>query len=331
MTLSVTSHSVFRDFWYPVAREYAIGNAPIAVKLLGVDLAIWRVDVDTYGAVIDKCAHRDTKLSCGKVTNRTLACPYHGWQYTELGICTTVPQQPLRKRVGGIKVDSFMCKAKYGYVWVCLGTPQVDIPLIPESTNQQFYQIHEFLETWNCSGLRIIENGFDNAHFSFVHGKTFGVDNRIPDPIKLIDTLDGFILHTVVPVKNPDAQKENLKITGNETVRTITHEWYMPFGRRMEIKYPNGIIHTILNWATPIDDNHTLFFQFAYRGGENNRQDEHSISKVVAWDRAVTLEDKKILESVYKNVCFDLDAKVHMPSDMPGIIMRKKLKKLIRE
>nr|WP_254225628.1 hypothetical protein [Burkholderia glumae] len=34
---------------------------------------------------------------------------------------------------------------------------------------------------WNCSGLRILENGLDNSHFAFVHRKTFGLA-EMPEP-----------------------------------------------------------------------------------------------------------------------------------------------------
>ncbi|MGB5967714.1 MAG: hypothetical protein WBG70_05225, partial [Spirulinaceae cyanobacterium] len=50
----------------------------------------------------------------------------------------------------------------------------------------------------------------------------------------------------------------------------------------------------------------------------------------IAFDRAVTLEDKAILETTDYNVPLDLKLEQHMMSDKPGILMRQKLKALLR-
>jgi hypothetical protein len=55
---------------------------------------------------------------------------------------------------------------------------------------------------------------------------------------------------------------------------------------------------------------------------------------VIAFDRAVTLEDKRILESTNYDVPLSLSQEQHMFTDKPGIIMRKKqllsLKRIMR-
>ena len=52
-----------------------------------------------------------------------------------------------------------------------------------------------------------------------------------------------------------------------------------------------------------------------------------------AFDRQVTEEDRYILETTEYDVPLDLTAKVeaHMPSDRPGMMMRKKLLALFAE
>ena len=34
----------------------------------------------------------------------------------------------------------------------------------------------------------------------------------------------------------------------------MRNHWYLPFCRRMDMTYPSGIRHIIINCATPIDD-----------------------------------------------------------------------------
>jgi hypothetical protein len=51
--------------------------------------------------------------------------------------------------------------------------------------------------------------------------------------------------------------------------------------------------------------------------------------KVVAFDRAVTLEDKRILETTDPDVPLDPRLERHMASDQPGVVMRRILKRII--
>ena len=55
-----------------------------------------------------------------------------------------------------------------------LDEPLLPIPEIPEDSDPAYRRIQQFYETWNCAALRMMENSFDNAHFSFVHRSTFG-------------------------------------------------------------------------------------------------------------------------------------------------------------
>lgn len=54
-----------------------------------------------------------------------------------------------------------------------------------------------------------------------------------------------------------------------------------------------------------------------------------SAEDIIAFDRAVTLEDKAVLESTDYDAPLDLSMEQHMTSDRPGIIMRNKLSALL--
>lgn len=51
----------------------------------------------------------------------------------------------------------------------------------------------------------------------------------------------------------------------------------------------------------------------------------------VAFDRQVTLEDQVILESTDYDAPLTLSDEQHMPSDQPGIVMRKQLAALLKQ
>jgi hypothetical protein len=67
--------------------------------------------------------------------------------------------------------------------------------------------------------------------------------------------------------------------------------------------------------------------QFCLR---NDTEADTPRQDVIAFDRAVTLEDKRILESTDYDVPLGLSQEQHMFTDKPGIVMRKKLATLLK-
>ncbi len=292
--------------------------------LLGQPLALWLDAEGKPAAVIDRCCHRSAKLSKGKVIDGCLRCPYHGWSFNTQGVCVHLAE-PIPP---SYRVNAYRCQVRYGYVWVCLDEPLAEIPEIPEVDNPEFRMLHELYEPWKCSGLRMMENAFDNAHFSFVHTGTFGNQQQpVPASIDLMTSDFGLQVKTVVPVLNPPLQQKNLGIQEEAVFRTNQMTWFLPFTRKLHITYPNGLIHIIVTAATPIDDTTSQIVQFCLR---NDTEAEAKAINVIAFDRAVTLEDKVVLETTDYDTPLRMLAQQHMASDKPGIIMRHKLAALLR-
>ncbi len=325
----VTQQPVLRRFWYPVMSIADLQSKPASFTLLGQPLALWLDAEGKPAAVIDRCCHRSTKLSIGEVIDGCLRCPYHGWLFNSEGACVKVPQLLDQSIPKGYQVKAYHCQERYGYVWVCLDEPLADIPEIPEVSDRQFRQLHEFYEPWKCSGLSLMENSFDNAHFSFVHAKTFGNQQQpIPAEIETEASDFGLEVKTVVPVVNPSLQQKNLGIQETTTARTNVMTWFLPFVRKLHITYPNGLIHIIVTAATPIDDSTSQIVQFCLR---NDTEADAKASDIIAFDRAVTLEDKTVLETTDYDTPLSILEQQHMASDKPGIVMRHKLAALLRK
>jgi hypothetical protein len=103
----------------------------------------------------------------------------------------------------------------------------------------------------------------------------------------------------------------------------------MPFSRRLGITYPNGLRHTIFTAATPMTDDRAMIVQFCYR---NDTEEQARAEDVIAFDRAVTLEDRTILEGTEADVplAWDPDhVEYNMMTDRPGVRMRRKLRALL--
>ncbi|MCB9992836.1 MAG: Rieske 2Fe-2S domain-containing protein [Hyphomicrobiaceae bacterium] len=76
--------------WVAVARSGTVGRKPVAFSIDGTPLVIFRLD-DKLHCLLDRCPHRSTPLSGGRLVSGSLECPYHGWRFNGAGHCTAVP------------------------------------------------------------------------------------------------------------------------------------------------------------------------------------------------------------------------------------------------
>ena len=320
-----SQQQVLRRFWYPVLPESMLGDQPVALRLMAEDIVVWRNARGRVSALADRCCHRTAKLSRGWVDGDLLVCAYHGWAYDTGGTCQRIPQVP-DLPASRASVAGYRAELRYGYVWVCLGEPLSDIPHFEESDESGYRQIHQFYDRWDCAPFRLMENSFDLAHANFTHKGTFGrIDDPIPQPGNMVEQSEtGFTLEGIISVKNPAGSAAVLHTDEALTERRIRSTWYMPFIRKSRITYPNGLVHSIVTCATPIDSATTQVCQWAYR---NDSEAQARAVDIIAFDANVVAEDKYVLEST------DCDAPLvassgeerHMPSDAPGLLMRKML------
>lgn len=330
----VTKQPVLRRFWYPVMPSNRLNGEPQSFKLLDSDIVLWHGANGAVACVQDRCCHRTAKLSLGFVEDGHLVCGYHGWTYRSDGVCVRIPQRGNPKNVSeSVRVPAYRAAERYGYVWVALDEPLTDIPHLPEAEQSGFRRVDQFYEPWNIGAFRLMENSFDSAHIAFVHRKTFGnmEQPRTDGHRDIKTTAYGFNTVNETPVKvRGEVAHRAVQTNSGETVRRSQSTWYMPFVRRLAIHYPHGLIHTIVTCATPMTDRTAMVLQWAYR---NDTEAEVSTSEVIAFDRAITLEDKRILESCDPDVPLAVTdgEEMHMHTDQPGVVMRRMFAKLLSD
>jgi hypothetical protein len=113
------------------------------------------------------------------------------------------------------------------------------------------------------------------------------------------------------------------------TQRHMRNAYYLPFARRLDIEYPSGVRHVILNGFTPIDDGHIQLCQWLFR---NDTEADCPAQMLIDFDHVITREDKDILESTDPDAVIDLrrrGVEFSMDSDRPGILIRKQLMELL--
>ena len=327
----VTQQSVFRKFWHAVMPMSELSNGPKPFTLLGQKIVLF-LDADGLPAALeDRCCHRTAKLSKGQCKNGNLECAYHGWQYNRIGKVVVIPQYAADREIPvDYRAKSFRCVARYGYAWVALEDPVEDIFEILEFDADNFRTIFQFYETWATSPVRALENSFDNAHFSFVHKATFGVAaSPSPSKYELRESEFGFEAETIIEAVNPEKFQRISGVKDTITTRHMRNAYYLPFSRRLDIEYPSGVRHIIINCFTPIDDQHTQLCQWLFR---NDTEEDCPAEMLIYFDEVITREDKDILESTDPDALIDLrrrGVEFSMDSDRPGILIRKKLMELL--
>jgi phenylpropionate dioxygenase-like ring-hydroxylating dioxygenase large terminal subunit len=326
----VCQQPILKRFWYPVMPMAHLADGPKPFRLLNEDIVVWLPEPGVPAALVDSCCHRTAKLSRGHCKGDRLVCGYHGWEYAADGRVMRIPQRgPGEHKPTRMGVQSFHATERYGYVWVALADPLYDVPDFEEGRTPGFRMIQQFYEVWHCGALRFQENSFDNAHFSFVHKGTFGdYENPVPAKLEINTLADGFVMDTDVEVLAPPLQQSLLKINAPRTMRHHNARWYTPFGRKLQFTYPNGLVHSIVSFATPIDDKSSMLCQFIFR---NDTEADASTEDILKFDRQVVEEDRSILEATDADVPLEQEGyEYSMPSDKPGVLMRRVLLDLLK-
>ncbi len=335
----VTQQPIFRKFWNAVMPLTDLQSGPKPFTLLGENIVVFLDASGQPAALRDRCCHRTAKLSKGwcvdeggnQCAQGNLRCGYHGWTYDRSGKVVQIPQYGADRAVpADYKTPSFHCKAAYGYAWVALDDPIADIPEIPEFSDPGYRTIFQFYEEWATSPMRALENSFDNSHFSFVHRATFGVpDQPAPSKYQLVENETGFYAETVISAANPERFQRISGVKDPITTRHMRNAYFLPFSRRLDIEYPSGIRHIIINCFTPIDDGRMQLCQWLFR---NDTEESCPAQMLIEFDEEITREDKDILESTDPDAVIDMrrrGVEYSMDSDRPGMLIRKNLMELL--
>ena len=106
--------------WHPVAAQADLGSEPLALTVLGQALALWQDAAGHARAFADRCPHRGTPLSMGRVRDGRLECAYHGWQFEPGGRCAHIPAVPEHVASASHAACAHEVRAAHGLWWVRL-------------------------------------------------------------------------------------------------------------------------------------------------------------------------------------------------------------------
>ena len=152
--------------WHPIAYLADIDDRPLAAKLMGHPLVIFR-NGDRIGVLDDRCSHRNVPLSEGRCVKGEIECPYHGWRFGPDGDCRAMPGS---NDITYAPVRSYPVRLDAGLVWTCIADDAADFPILPPEIADPGYDSFWWpLKASIGTVADALENLLDPMHSYFVH------------------------------------------------------------------------------------------------------------------------------------------------------------------
>jgi phenylpropionate dioxygenase-like ring-hydroxylating dioxygenase large terminal subunit len=166
--------------WYIILDSKELKkNKPLKIKRFNADLVIWRNDDRNISCIQDKCCHRGASLSCGKIQNGQIECPFHGFLYDKSGNVTVIPANGKNAKVPvTMRVKSYEAYEDFGFIWLWYGDKEKIISKPFYFNELKDFSYSGFKDNWAVHYSRAIENQLDVVHVPFVHKTTIGKGNK---------------------------------------------------------------------------------------------------------------------------------------------------------
>jgi phenylpropionate dioxygenase-like ring-hydroxylating dioxygenase large terminal subunit len=150
------------DHWHPVLTSKMLRKQPVAVRLHGQELVLFRGEEGRIGALEDCCPHRRMRLSLGKVINHRLQCSYHGWTYDPSG----AGESPGTPKLHACAVP-FDAVERHGAVWVKSRTSE---PQFPSFEVDGYYHLCTLRHQVRAPLELVVDNFTEIEHTPTTHG-----------------------------------------------------------------------------------------------------------------------------------------------------------------
>lgn len=164
-----------QNCWYVAMHRDSLPAAkPVALKIAGEDIVLYRDSQNAVVAMMDMCPHRLAPLSLGRIEGDDIRCMYHGIRFSSEGLCQEVPGQD--------KVPDNFCVRKYAafeshqWIWVWIGDQsKADETLIVDRHvhDPEKFHVRTGSMPFAANYELFNDNTCDLSHVAYVHEETF--------------------------------------------------------------------------------------------------------------------------------------------------------------
>ena len=266
-----------RMFWHPVYRAQDLpAGRVVPIKIMGEDFTLYRGEAGKAHLLAQRCAHRGTQLSVGKVEGDCVRCFYHGWKYDSSGQCVEQPAEEA-SFAEKIRIRSYATQEYLGLVFGYFGeAAPPPLPRYPELEEEGLLENHTFIRA--CNFFRHLE--LDPAHIAFVHRDSPEAESGltgIPE-VECQETDYGFVFYA------RRGEKEQIQ---HRLMPNVSY--FKVFPMDAESGWRDRVA-----WRVPIDDGHYVSFiadlvhvtgeamkRYKEHHTQSGNSPEHSIPKLV--------------------------------------------------
>ena len=165
-----------RNAWYIAAWGDDLTDVPLARRICGEPIVLFRDGEGHAAALADRCCHRSAPLSLGRVVAEGIECGYHGLVIDRAGKCVKVPGQRLIP--SDATVRSYPLIEKNQFLWIWLGEPSLADPALIVD-----FPYHDDAVRWphkhttypiKGNYMLMVDNLMDLTHLGYLHAKTIG-------------------------------------------------------------------------------------------------------------------------------------------------------------
>jgi 3-ketosteroid 9alpha-monooxygenase subunit A len=261
--------------WFKVALSAELPEAEILTRhYFDRELIIWR---DGDGRAVTQeayCAHLGAHLGVGgSVADGCIQCPFHGWKYAATGANVDIPYADRPNARARLRTFPTVEHAGIVLAWYHPhdAPPQWEPMEVPEFDDPEYGPYEVFEYTIGSCMQEIGENGFDHAHFEFVHSHPkVGTTEKV-----VLDGVDRLVLTKQEFPSSKGPVDARIDVTGRGPGFAVT-------------RYQGLIDASLIGCSTPIDDETTLVtFLFSLK---NPEADEHTARVARAFVDSVSRE-----------------------------------------
>ncbi len=289
--------------WYAIAESREIPKGKlVALERFATNLLLWRSS-EQLVIMDDRCPHRSARLSLGKLRNGAVTCPFHGFEFSDSGACTFVPET--KNPAPNLSVQTYRVNEHDGMVFVRVGEHSGEYPPWFDEISDDF--AHSTLTSvWACHITRCIENQLDYAHLPFLHGSTIGggVDPSLSAEFEL--------------------SEEGIKVYTNRANKKTFFQFKFPNIWLLSI-IPDRLL--LLLAFAPIDDKRTKLYLRTYQRFCTFPLLNNILGWIMNWQNKLVLkQDEKVVLSQSPSSSMRADDERLYPSDQGIAFFRKQWK-----
>ena len=262
---------LMRRHWIPVCLAEEVEESdgtPVAARVLGEDLVVFRDSEGRLGVLDAHCPHRRASLVLGRNEEGGLRCLYHGWKVDVEGNVLEMASEPAASGLcSKVKHLSYPCEEAGGFVWAYMGPresmPAFERPAFAPTPQARVSIVKVHVQ---ANWAQILEGAIDSAHSSSLHSTDMpparvegarATDRAWPRPstdkaprLQLQETAFGF---RYAAIRRP-------------IVNSATHDYIRVslFVAPFTVLIPPNNLYNLANVNVPIDDTSTMFYFIAW-------------------------------------------------------------------